>query len=238
MESKPRPAQPCNALPAHRWQRLRGLRDVCQLNEHLLDVLAEATRSGLSGGPEVLSGNAALLASMDPGARRCAAQIPIVLVDLNFSDEDWWQSAANAADNFNNAVAGLPMPYQWQPEATREVLMLAWPAVREDRAVASLLFGMSPSVADLLASLGPRQLDFIGSKLCSELQPRWWASHGFWRRLLSAAIARNDGALAEVRLYALQLLGGELMRTQKQAREATAHVNTRASRAVLSHSRS
>lgn len=238
MESKPRPAQPCNALPAHRWQRLRGLRDVCQLNEHLLDVLAEATRSGLSGGPEVLSGNAALLASMDPGARRCAAQIPIVLVDLNFSDEDWWQSAAHASDDFKNGGAVFPVPWRWQPEATREVLMLAWPAVREDRAAASLMFGMSASVASVMAALVPRQLDYIGSHFCSEIQPRWGRAHGFWRRLLSAAIARNDASLAEIHLHALQLLGGEMMSVRRQAQETALHRSGLASRAALSHSRS
>lgn len=238
MESKPRPSQPCNALPAYRWPGLRGLRDVCLLNEHLLDVLSEAARSGLSGGPELLAGNESLLATMDPGARRCAAQIPIVLMDLNFCDEDWWQSAADAADSDSTAAAGIPSPYHWQPEVTRELLMLAWPAVREDRAVASLLFGMSPPVADILAGLVPWQLDFIGSHFCSELQPRWGSSHGFWRRLLSAAIARNDSALAEVHLSALQLLGGEMMRAQKQTRESALLMNARTSRAVLSHSRS
>lgn len=238
MESKPRPSQPCNALPPHRWPRLRALSDVCQLNEHLLEVLAAAARSELPGGTELIAGNSALLASMDPGARRYAARIPIVLIDLNFSDEDWWRSAVHASDDLKNESIGLPVPLRWQPEATREVLMLAWSTVREDRAAASLMFGMSASVANLVAALVPRQMDYIGSHFCSEIQPRWGRAHGFWRRLLSAAIARNDASLAEVHLHALQLLGAEMMNVRKQAQESALHRRDPASRAALSHSRS
>jgi hypothetical protein len=103
--------------------------------------------------------------------------------------------------------------------------MLAWPAVREDRIAASLLFGMSGSVATLIAAMKPHQLDYVGTRYCLEARPRWASSGYFWRRLLSTANVRNESALREVQLYGLQLLGAELMRKREQETRVVRTIN-------------
>lgn len=206
---------PCSALPPQRWVRLRVLRDVCLLNEHILTVLSEAEggsttteRSGVS--------DLACLSSLDAPARHCAAQLPLLLLELKFHDLAWWQQAVGEAEPRTgpDVLAGS-LTRAWQPELTREVLMLAWPAAREDRVSAALLFGMSAPVATLIGSLTPPQIDRISLKHCSAVRLRWPHCHQFWRRLVATARAGEVAAMAEVYLYGLQLLGGEALRVQQ-----------------------
>ncbi len=215
MLNKPRPTQPCNSLHPYRWSRSRALRDVVELNEHLLDLVAESYRLDPDSECDLLAGEAHLLATLDPTARRRAADIPLLLVDLNFNDILWWKGAVHAAERPVGNPDPSPCIHRWQPTLTREALMVTWSAVREDRSAASLLFGISGSVSALIGSLSPRQVDYIGVQFSADLRLRWPGSRVFWRRLLSAALAHNESALTAVHLYALQLIGGELMRVQE-----------------------
>jgi len=204
---------PCNALPPPRWPRMRALRDVCQLNEYLLDVLCTLAASEAPTSPSVVANLAELWISLDAPSRRRAAQIPVLLLDLHFQDVAWWREviAVGGGGPVYECSAGQRAA-QWQPEFTREALMLAWPAVREDRVAAGLLFGMSRPVAALVGSLTPQQLDHVSVHYSHEIQLRWAHSHLFWQRLLMSAKADDMNGLAEVHLFGLQLLGGELMR--------------------------
>ena len=96
--TKRRPDQPCNTLPAHRWLRTRALKDVCQLNEYLLEVLSVLAALGRPTSLDVVTRHADLWRLLDATARRRAAQIPVLLLDLNFQDETWWQGVVSTAN--------------------------------------------------------------------------------------------------------------------------------------------
>jgi hypothetical protein len=208
-----RPDQPCNTMPAHRWLRSRALKDVCQLNEYLLEVLTVQAALGSPTSLDVVTRHADLWRLLDPPARRRAAQIPVLLLDLNFQDETWWRGVICTANSrLTDQRTQNPHVDHWLPEFTREALMLAWPTVREDRVAASLLFGMSESVAAVIGSLTPQQLDHVSLHYSHEMRLRWAQSHAFWHGLLISAQSGDAEAMNNLHLYGIQLLGGERMR--------------------------
>jgi hypothetical protein len=211
--NKRRPSLPCNSVPAYRWSRTRALKDVCQLNEHLLGVLSVLAALGTPTSLDVVTRHVDLWRQLDLSARRRAAQIPVLLLDLNFQNEAWWQgvvctSKARLTDQRVQAHAAD----HWLPELTREAMMLVWPTVREDRVVASLLFGMSDPVAEVIGSLTPQQLDQVSLHHSHEMRLRWSQSHAFWKRLLVSAQSEDPDALNELHLFGIQLLAGERLR--------------------------
>lgn len=211
MIRKARPDQPCSSLRPYRWPYTRALGDVRQLNDQLLESIAEWMRINPEPARLVLGGHGPLLAGMDPAARRRAASVPILLHDMRFADAGWWTSAARAGDHPSGGARSEQPAYPWQASLTREVLMVVWSALREDLSSAALLFGISAPVATLIESFTPRQIDVVGATYCAELKPRFAGNHSFWRRLLVSATARDDSALASMHVYALQLVAGEIL---------------------------
>ncbi|MDQ2652721.1 MAG: flagellar transcriptional regulator FlhD [Chloroflexota bacterium] len=211
--AKRRPSLPCNAMPAHRWSRTRALKDVFQLNEYLLDVLSVLAALGTPTSLEVVTRHADLWRQLDLSARRKAAQIPVLLLDLNFQNEAWWQGVIRTSKALlTDQRVQAHRADCWLPEFTRETLMIVWPTVREDRVVASLLFGMSDSVAELIGSLTPQQLDHVSLHYSHEMRLRWAQSHAFWRGLLVSAQSEDPDALNDLHLFGIQLLAGERLR--------------------------
>lgn len=211
MIRKARPDQPCSSLRPYRWPHTRALGDVRQLNDQLLESVAEWTRINRESAGLVLGGHGSVLAGMDPAARRRAASVPILLLDLRFADVGWWTSAARAGDHSFGSTRCEPPAYPWQAPLTREVLMVVWSALREDLSSAALLFGVSAPVATLIESFPPRQIDIVGATYCAELKPRFNDNPSFWRRLLVSATARDESALSAMHVYALQLVAGEIL---------------------------
>jgi hypothetical protein len=209
-------------MPSQRWLRTRALKDVCQLNEYLLEVLSVQAALGTTTSLDVVTRNADLWRKLDATSRRRAAQIPLLLLDLNFQDEAWWQGVVRTAD------ARLSTPHgttsrsdHWLPEFTREALMLAWPTAREDRIAASLLFGMAEPVASMIGSLNPQQLDHVSLHYSHQMRLRWAQSQRFWRWLLISAQSDDRNALGEVHLFGMQLLGGERLRARGERAPGT-----------------
>jgi hypothetical protein len=186
---------------------------VCQLNEYLLETLSAQAALGSAVSLDAVTRHADLWRLLDPPSRRRAAQIPVLLLDLNFLDEAWWRGVSSTP-NARPIDQGdrSTRPYKWQPEFTRQALMLAWPTVQEDRVAASLLFGMSDAVAAVIGSLTPQQLDHVSLQYSEELRLRWAQCDAFWRGLLTAALSADAEALHDTHLFGIQLLGGERMR--------------------------
>ncbi|MEO7917066.1 MAG: hypothetical protein ABIR16_05430 [Dokdonella sp.] len=186
---------------------------MCQLNEYMLETLTGQASIGSAMSPDVVTRHADLWRLLDPSSRRLAAQIPVLLLDLNFLDEAWWRGVTSTSNTcpIDQGVQSSGSHY-WQPELTRQVLMLAWPTVREDRVAASLLFGMSDAVAAVIGSLTPQQLDRVSLHYSDELRLRWAQCDAFWRGLLTAALSADAEALRDTHLFGIQLLGGERMR--------------------------
>jgi hypothetical protein len=206
---------PCNALPAHKWRRLRVLQDVCHLNQNILDELSSLAKSGSTDAPRLVLDDSDLWASMDPEAVLRAAQMPVLLLDLKFQDAMWWRDVSLAA--MTRSVCGPSdgsMVSTRMTQFCRQALILVWPAVRDDRLSTSLLFGMSEQVASVIGGLSPRELDNVSLQHGHEMQLRWEHAQGFWRKLLSAAQSGDMDMLRNLHLCGLQMLGGEFMRAR------------------------
>ena len=78
---------------APRWKRRQSLDLVHQLNEHCLELLAGVAAADAGSELALVSANRDLWAQLRPEARKRAALLPFVIVDLYFADEAWWQRA-------------------------------------------------------------------------------------------------------------------------------------------------
>jgi hypothetical protein len=135
---------------------------------------------------------------------------PILLVDLNFQQPEWWESIAHGTQKSNSV--NDPRAVFTVEEATpllHEILIEAWSISRTLPRVVSLLFGMAPPVPNTIAQLSVKQIDRIAIEHANYLRPRREGRRAFWRQLLQSAIDNDDEALIDVQLYCLTLLGGD-----------------------------
>ena len=194
---------------APRWKRSQSLDLVHQLNEHCLELLAGVAAADAGSELPLVSANRDLLAQLRPDARKRAALLPFVIVDLHFADEAWWQRAIGApASTLHDPDSTNWLPSELSERLVQETLMFAWQMARSDRTAARVSFGMSPAVAVIIGELMPGQVRDIASRKGASLRMRWQDDSRFWRELLLAVGAQDNEAIAELHLHAkLQLLG-------------------------------
>ena len=194
---------------APRWKRRQSLDLVHQLNEHCLELLAGVAAA--DGGSELplVSANRDLWAQLKPDARKRAALLPFVIVDLYFADVAWWQRAIAApASTSHEPDFTTWLPCELSERLVQETLMFAWQMARSDRTAAQVSFAMQSTVAAMIGQLTPGQVRAIASRVSRDIHVRWEQNGRFWRELLFAAESGNDEAIAELHLHAkLQLLG-------------------------------
>ena len=73
-------------------------------------------------------------------------------------------------------------------------------------------FGIAPGIADLIGKLSLADLDRMVARHGDCARPRWPQNRRFWDMLLTAAVSTDEEALQRVRLYSVQLLGGEFIK--------------------------
>jgi hypothetical protein len=91
--------------------------------------------------------------------------------------------------------------------------MLAWHSVRSDP-VGSLLLGVSPDVARIIASFSLTELDRVVERRFRYVRPRWEDRPAVWRALLLSAQSHDGRCTREVTLRAIQLMTGDLLATR------------------------
>jgi hypothetical protein len=194
---------------APRWKRRQSLDLVHQLNEHCLELLAGVAAADAGSELALVSANRDLWAQLRPEARKRAALLPFVIVDLYFADEAWWQRAIAApAAALHEPVSRNWLPSELSERLVQETLMFAWQMARSDRTAAQVSFAMRSTVAAMIGQLTPGQVRAIASRVSRDIHVRWEQNGCFWRELLFAAESGNDEAIAELHLHAkLQLLG-------------------------------
>lgn len=200
-----------HVMVPHRWRSARILEAVSQVNEHLVNALIEMARRG-DASTAIVAHNRDVLCRLDAAACKRAARIPVLLLDLHFQDEAWWGDAARLNAEYRETTkGGSGLPADCAAELSRESLIVAWLAVHHVRQSASLLFGMSSAVTNVLGELTPQQLNRVAERSSHELRIRWQTKPDFWRKLLVAVHSDDAVGLCEIHLLGLQLLGGELM---------------------------
>lgn len=194
---------------APRWKRRQSLDLVHQLNEHCLELLAGVAAADAGSEFPLVSANRDLWAQLRPEARKRAALLPFVIVDLYFADVAWWQRAIAApASALHEPDSTNWLPSELSERLVQETLMFAWQMARSDRTAAQVSFAMRSTVAAMIGQLTPGQVRVIASRVSGDIHVRWEQNGRFWRELLFAAESGNDEAIAELHLHAkLQLLG-------------------------------
>lgn len=149
--------------------------------------------------------------ALDPLARRRAARIPFLLVELQFRSPEWWRQFKSAPEKAAPESRPRPLPRTRFIALTRSALTVAWHIARTERDTAALTVGLAPAVAPLIASLSPAELSHLAERQHRFLAPRWAERPALWRQLLAAARSGEEVALRAFRIQALQVIGAEIL---------------------------
>ena len=191
------------------WAALPMLESERRLNERCFALLACSARDQAARETSPIFARADLWARVDDSVYERAARCPVLLLNLNFHQLDWWQRAAEGyAVSSLNAATPLFGMLEVVP-LLRAILLEAWSITRVNSRAACVLFGMSPGVAQVIASLSAQGVNRIVDEYATLVRPRWEENRTFWLRLLEALTAVGEDALTHVHLHALQLLGSE-----------------------------
>ena len=178
-----------------------------QLNRRVFGLVRDmAARPG--GDWPFIAHDRELWAALDAGAIERAARFPFVVLDVHFTEVEWWRSGSKPIEvSF--------WPAMLSEQLVSETLIFAWHTVKWDRRVARLALGMVPGVAEVIAALTPHQLDSISAEHCGALRLRWQHDHDFWTRLLVAARDSDQETIADIHLHAKLLLFNRLVQVHK-----------------------
>ncbi|MET0659375.1 MAG: hypothetical protein ABW110_14600 [Steroidobacteraceae bacterium] len=193
------------------WKGAQAFKQLHALNERCLERLIQLACSDREKiDLMVVQQHRNLWRNLSASARKRAADVPFLLVDMHFQDATWWRSAKDPRLK-RQPVCDSAFLGPSAGELMRETLMLAWSLVARDRASATILLGMTPAVGEVVADLDARDVERISARHSRQLQPRWSDFPAFWGRLLAAAHSDNEDALHLIRLHGLQLLGRGLI---------------------------
>ena len=189
---------------------VQSLAPLKEVNDRCIEMLAVAARKEQAGSLILVSHLKDLLLRTTPEVRARAAERPILLTDMQFTNTAWWRAARE------HPARPAPLP-SWRgsfpkPAAVglaRATLMLAWLSLRSSPESAVLL-GLLPEVAELIADLSLSDIDSIVERRFQHVRPRWEDRPAAWRHLLMAAENADFRKTREFNLYSLQLVTGEL----------------------------
>ena len=191
-----------------RWKGRDSLDLAYQLNQRAFRLVRDmAARPDVSDWP-LFAQDRGLWSQLDAGAIERAARFPFVILDVHFTDAEWWRGVIAGSE-------ASATPQDWPPQVSEhlmsETLIFAWHTAKWDHRVARLSLGMLPAVAESIAALTPQQLATISGQYSGALRLRWHDYPDFWTHLLGAARGDDQEALAEIHLHAKLLLCGELV---------------------------
>ena len=194
------------------WAGRRVLQVAHRLNEECIAALANAAAAEHRAADfNLIVELSELWMALDQAAIARAARCPVLLLDLNFARADWWHGAARgAAHPASRVLNGGVFPIEIPRDVLREVLTETWSAHRSMPRAVNLIFGMRPAVGEAIASLRVSAIERIVLEHASELRPRFGETLDFWRKLLQVSLDADAEGLADLHLYALQLLGRNL----------------------------
>lgn len=196
------------------WSDEQFLRPLYEINERCIDLLVQLAARPATESPPValVQGIRAELRTLDPAARRRAAQCPFLLVDLEFRDPEWWQHAKrHACTHATSSQRRGNLPRKVALPLARATLVLAWHTVRSDPEASRVSLGLAPRVTQAISLLSLDEIDRLAERQFHRLRPRWHDRPGAWRALLRAARGTEESAIRDFRLHGIQLLGSELL---------------------------
>jgi len=184
-----------------------------EVNARCLDLISLVAKLDPEDAPFALVGPLRmLLRGTRPPLRRRAASQPFALVDMEFRDIGWWQAVKSRPSRvWKDRPWRALVPKRAAIQLAQTTLMLAWHMTRADADATSIVFGMSPEVAQIIRSLRLSEIDTIAQHQFRHVRPRWEERPELWRELLVAAHSEDSGAARTIAIRALQLLAGEIV---------------------------
>lgn len=182
-----------------------------EINERCLTLLMKSSRARRPVSALPLIGPLRdLLRVLQPAVRRRAATHTIPLVDMEFSDPQWWQAVrAQPERPWKESTPASIFPKQAAIRLARVTLTVAWYCVRSDVTAACVLFGMPVAVAEIIGALKPSEIEVIAERQFHRMRPRWETRPQMWRDLLTAAMRADAAAMRDFAIQAHQLLSAE-----------------------------
>jgi hypothetical protein len=195
-----------------------ALAHICEINEQCLQMLVSVARQVHTPPESFLHHLFSLIGTLDQAGMATTARFPFLLVDFGFRDLAWWQSITPAHRRAGKDLSWLvPFPRAAAMKLARATLTLAWHTVRTDTEATLVLLGISPPVAEHIASLRLQDIDRIAERHYRRLRPRWEDRPAVWRQLLACSRETDVNAAHEFVLHALQLTAaGSLPVTSSQ----------------------
>jgi hypothetical protein len=191
-----------------RWKGRESLDLALEINQRVLKLISDwAAHRDTDAWPLTMQ-DRKLWSKLDSRAIASAARFPFVILDVHFTDVEWWRSTIAGS---SRAAASDVWPANISEELMSETLIFAWHTAKWDRRVARLSLGMLPGVATLIARLTPQQLARVSKEHSGALRLRWDNDKDFWSRLLVAARDGDEVVLAETHLHAKLLLCGDMI---------------------------
>ena len=191
-----------------RWRGQESLDLAFEINQRALKLVSAWAAYPDTAAWSLTAQDRKLWSMLDSEAIASAARFPFVILDVHFTDVEWWEGVI--AGSLVSAVSGA-WPAPISQELMSETLIFAWHTAKWDWRVARLALGMSPTVATLIAGLTPQQLARVSKEYSGALRLRWADEKYFWTRILIAARDGEKDVLAETHLHAKLLLCGELI---------------------------
>lgn len=183
------------------------------INERCLRVLQRLARERLSEPPRLVAALSTELRELDPLVIPTISRQPFLFVDFAFGNP---RALLNVLTR-EPLPLRFPSPRGLFPTAdatalARGALILAQAVCRHHPAHAGLLLGMHPQLNRHMSSLRQPDVDRLAEESPHLLTVRWESRPDIWRALLSTGASCDPGALAQFRMYGIQLIAGELSR--------------------------
>lgn len=186
-------------------------RPLQEINERCITLLMAAARAPRAGVSPLAAQLSDVFRATTPEGRARAARTAFLLVDLEFTNELWWKTlqGPRGREIAQPAWRGS-FPRAGAMQLARATVTLAWHALRTHEHARCLL-GMTPAVAEIVATLTLADIDRIAERRHVYLRPRWEDRPKVWRDLLRSAETPDLRRTREMSLRGLQLLAGDLL---------------------------
>jgi hypothetical protein len=183
----------------------QALQPVYELNRGLLKLLvASASQPVSEMQPQIVVSLGPTLLNLSAATREQLARCPTALVDFGFRNLEFWRQIESGQAILPALPACFPRLEAIQLAQT--TLTLAWTLWHSSPEATTVIFGLVPECAAILARVGVQAIPRIAEGYAHCVRPRWETDTTFWRQLIRIAQSPDlpQPRLPTVGLYALQ----------------------------------
>lgn len=195
---------------AEALQFSQSLEPIHDLNRRILALVAEPIDSdGAHVDFHIRTPIGHVLRDIDRSTRQQLALCPFLLVDASFADATRWKSSA-ASQDYAEAAPSQNDCSSRVLDLARATCALSWHLLRTDQVAATLVLGISPQCAAVIAQSSLTQLQDVAARLVQHrwFKPRWHDRPEVWGRLIRLA---QTAPRTPVAIHGLQLFLGDLL---------------------------